>query len=355
MSVTLRDVARHAGVSMRTVSNVVNDFPYVAPATRARVKQAVAELGYRPNLAARHLRRGRSGMIALVLPELDVPYFAELTRLVIEAARRRDYAVIIDQTNGDLAEERQLILGERRAQLFDGLIISPLALTHEDLSQRGAGGPLVLLGEHIAGASFDHITIDNVAAARVATEHLITAERRRVAAIGHQAFVGGETGRYRTTGYQQALEHAGRTFDPDLLLPAARFHRADGAAAMAKLLALPEPPDAVFCYSDLLAFGAMRTVLSRGLRVPEDVAIVGFDGTEEGTYSTPTLTTVAPDKEEIAQLAVDTLLDRMATGGADRPPQQLPASYRLEVRESSATVSPTRPAARKAKQKARSR
>ncbi|MGH3502603.1 MAG: substrate-binding domain-containing protein [Nocardioidaceae bacterium] len=112
-----------------------------------------------------------------------------------------------------------------------------------------------------------------------------------------------------------------------------------GSEVMTRLLTLTEPPDAVFCYSDLLAFGAMRTVLSRGLRVPEDIAIVGFDGTEGGIYSTPTLSTVAPDKEEIAQLAVDTLLDRLDTGGAaDRPPVQVPASYRLEVRESSAAA-----------------
>lgn len=328
----MRDVARHAGVSVRTVSNVVNDFPYVAAATRARVQQSLAELGYRPNLAARHLRRGRSGMIGLVLPELDVPYFSELARLVIRAARERNYTIVIDQTDGDVEEERRLLLAEGRSHPFDGLIFSPLALTGADL-RRASHGPVVLLGEHIEAAPFDHIAIDNVAAARAAVEHLVATGRRRIAAIGDQPYFTGETAQYRTTGYRQALAAAGLPAEPDLLVRASHFHRADGAAAMARLLALPEPPDAVFCYNDLLAFGAMRAVLGRGLRVPGDVAVVGFDNTEEGRYTTPTLTTIAPDKERIATLAVETLLARL-DGDVD-PPRKLTPSFRLEVRESS--------------------
>lgn len=335
MAVTLRDVARHAGVSVRTVSNVVNDFPYVAAATRERVQQSLAELGYRPNLVARNLRRGRSGMIALVLPELDVPYFSELTRLIIEAARRRHHTVVVDQTDGDPDEERRLVLASGRDHMFDGLIFSPLALSGDDLRTRDeAGPPVVLLGEHIDAAPYDHIAIDNVAAARAATTHLIEVGRRRVAALGDQPFLSGETAQYRTAGYREAHAAAGRPVDPDLIVATPHFHRADGAEAMTTLLDLPDPPDAVFCYNDLLAFGAIRTLLSRGLRVPDDVAVVGFDGTEEGRYTTPTLTTVAPDKAQIAELAVDTLLARLA--GADMPVQKLTPPYRLEVRESTA-------------------
>lgn len=334
----MRDVARHAGVSVRTVSNVVNDFPYVAADTRARVQRSLAALGYRPNLAARHLRSGRSGMIGLVLPELDVPYFSELARLVIGAARERNYTIVIDQTDGDVEEERRLLLAEGRSNPFDGLIFSPLALTGDDLLQRTSHGPVVLLGEHIAAAPFDHIAIDNVAAARAAVEHLVAVGRRRIAAIGDQPYFSGETAQYRTMGYREALTAAGRPMDEDLLVRTPTFHRADGAAAMDRLLGLRDPPDAVFCYNDLLAFGAMRTVLSRGLRVPEDVAIVGFDNTEEGRYTTPTLTTIAPDKERIATLAVETLLARL--GGGDDPPRKLTPPFRLEVRESTSGSPP---------------
>jgi len=332
MSVTLRDVAQRAGVSTRTVSNVVNDFQHVSPTTRARVQEAVRELGYRPNLAARNLRRGRSGMIGLVLPELDVPYFGELTRLIIEEARRASYTVVIDQTDGDVEEERQLIGGGERSQLFDGLIFSPLAMSGEDLLQRSDTTPIVLLGEHLNVPPFDHIVIDNVAAARMATEHLISVGRRRIAAIGDQPFFSGETAQYRTQGYREALEAAGHRYDPELVIRTPRFHRAEGAAAMAALLTLPRPPDAVFCYNDLLAFGAMRTVLSHGLRVPDDVAIVGFDDIEEGRYTTPTLTTISPDKKQIAKLAVQALLRRL-DGTAGRPRTRL-ARFSLQVRES---------------------
>jgi DNA-binding LacI/PurR family transcriptional regulator len=336
MSVTLRDVARHAGVSTRTVSNVVNDFPHVAAATRERVQAAVRELGYRPNLAARNLRRGRSGMIGVVLPELDVPYFGELTRLIIEEARRASYIVVIDQTDGDIEEERALVLAGERSQLFDGLIFSPLSLSDDDLKHRTDGAPIVLLGEHIDKVPYDHILIDNVAAARAATEHLIAVGRRRIAAIGDQPFFSGETAQYRTRGYRQAIEAAGRSYEPELVVRTDRFHRSDGAAAMTTLLAGPNPPDAVFCYNDLLAFGAMRTVLSAGLRVPEDVAIVGFDDIEEGCYTTPTLTTISPDKKQIARLAVQALVRRLDGKGA-RPRTRL-ARFSLQVRESTAGV-----------------
>jgi DNA-binding LacI/PurR family transcriptional regulator len=240
--------------------------------------------------------------------------------------------VVIDQTDGDVDEERQLVLAGDRSQLFDGLIFSPLSLSAQDLQQRTDGAPIVLLGEHVDKVPFDHIVIDNVAAAMAATEHLIAVGRKRIAAIGDQPFFSGETAQYRTRGYRQAIEAAGRRYDPDLVIRADRFHRRDGAAAMATLLERKRPPDAVFCYNDLLAFGAMRTVLSAGLRVPADVAIVGFDDIEEGRYTTPTLTTISPDKGQIARLAVQALLRRL-DGKAGRPRTRL-ARFSLEVRES---------------------
>lgn len=332
MAVTMRDVARHAGVSVRTVSNVVNDFALVSDDTRARVRRALADLGYQPNLVARNLRQGRSGMIALVLPELGVPYFSELTGFVIDEAGRRGYTVIIDQTDGDPERERQLVLANERAALFDGLIFSPLALSAADLISRTSTTPVVLLGERVDGAAFDHIAIDNVAAARAATEHLIGIGRSRIAAIGDQPYETGETAQYRTQGYGEALNAAGRQVDPELVIPTPRFHRADGAEAMTRLLDRPDPPDAVFCYNDLLALGALRTLHSRGLKVPQDVAVAGFDDTEDGRFSTPTLTTIAPDKRRIAHLAVDRLFARL--GGDTGPPVTTITEFSLQIRES---------------------
>jgi DNA-binding LacI/PurR family transcriptional regulator len=162
-----------------------------------------------------------------------------------------------------------------------------------------------------------------------------------VAAVGDQPYDTGETAQLRTRGYRDAHAARGLAVDDSLIVATHRFHRSDGAAAMAALLDRPGgPPDAVFCYNDLLALGAVRTLLTRGLRIPEDVAVVGFDDIEAGRYNTPTLTTVSPDKAVIARLAVERLTARIAAGssGADPaqagPPAEFWAPHRLIVRES---------------------
>lgn len=332
----LRDVAERAGVSIRTVSNVVNGYAPVSDEKRARVEAAVAELGYRPNITARNLKSGRTGLLALVVPELDVPYFAELARAVITKAREHGYTVVIDQTDGEPERERELIMGDAIAAMFDGVILSPLALSQADLAQRDVAGtrPLVLLGERIADSAYDHVAIDNVEASRAATEHLLAIGRTRIAAMGDQPWASGETAQLRTRGYREAHEARERTVDESLIVTTRKFHFADGARAMTELLRHPDgPPDAVFCYNDLLALGAIRTLLAGGLRVPEDVAVVGFDDIEGGRYNTPSLTTISPDKATIASLAVDRLIARLAPG-ADREPAELWAPYELIVRES---------------------
>jgi DNA-binding LacI/PurR family transcriptional regulator len=319
-------------VSIRTVSNVVNGSAKVAQETRLRVQLVLDEMGYQPNAVARTLRNGRSGLIALVLPELDVPYFAELTRAVIERAARSGYTVVIDQTDGDPQRERDLVTRGNRAALFDGLIFSPIGLGDEDLADRPSKAPVVLLGERVHGHTFDHVVIDNISAARIAVQHLAGLGRRRIAAIGHQPDETRQTAQFRTRGYHEALAAAGLPAEERLMRPVQFFHRADGAAAMASLLALDDPPDAVFCYNDLLALGALREILRRGLRVPQDIALVGFDDIEDGRYATPSLTTISPDKAQIARLAVDLLLRRL--DGDETPPVELSADYSLVVRES---------------------
>lgn len=332
MAVTIYDVAEHAGCSPRTVSNVVNDLPIVAEATRIRVQRSIDALSYRPNLTARNLRRGRTGMIALGLPELGVPYFSELSGAVINEVVARSYTVIIEQTDGDPTRERELFAQAERAQLFDGLIFSPLGLSGGELAKMTGKTPVVLLGERKGRGPFDHVTIDNVAAARLAVDHLINLGRARIAAIGHQPYETGETAQLRTRGYRDAIESAGLRYNSRLVVPTVAFHRDAGAQAMEQLLALKKPPDAVFCYNDLLAAGALRTLLRRGLRVPEDVALVGFDDIEEGRFSTPTLTTISPNKHEIAATAVEQLFRRL--NGDTGEPVVHEASFRLEERES---------------------
>jgi LacI family transcriptional regulator, repressor for deo operon, udp, cdd, tsx, nupC, and nupG len=329
-AVTLRDVAREVGVSARTVSNVVNGFVHVSPEMRRRVQEACDRLGYRPNPTARSLRTGRTGLLAFVVPEIAIPYFAELAREVIGEARLAGYGVLIDQTDGSVERERELIESIAGRQLFDGIIFSPLAITGRDLG-KNISVPMVLIGEHVPDPQLDHVSIDNVAAARDATAHLIARGRRRIAAIG--AGARGETADLRTQGFVEAHEAAGLEVDPALLIQVPEFHREDGAHAMERLLALPERPDAVFCYNDLLALGAARRAMETKLRIPQDLAIIGFDDIEEGRYHTPSITTVAPNKRELARRAVAMLLRQVETPGAEQSHQLI--EHQLIVRESS--------------------
>jgi DNA-binding LacI/PurR family transcriptional regulator len=333
MVVRLRDVADLSGVSVKTVSNVVHGYVHVAPATRGRVQEALDELDYRPNLSARSLRRGRTGLIALAVPALDMPYFAELTRAVVDASTTRGWTVLVDQTDGLPKREREVVQG-LRGHLIDGLIISPMALGAQDLNRARGDVPLVLLGEKVSQGGVDHVAVDNVAAASDATAHLVELGRRRIAAIGYQDPDHASSGvaPQRSRGYEEALGRAGLAVDPDLTPVVDGYRRADGEAAMHLLLRARPAPDAVFCFNDLLALGALRALRARGLRVPRDVAVVGFDDIEDGRYSNPSLTTIAPDKNAIARLAVEMLESRIL--GDDPPAREETVDHSLVVRES---------------------
>lgn len=335
MAAKLKDVAARAGVSVRTVSNVVNNVPAVAPATRERVRRAIEELGYRPNLAARNLRQGRTGLIGLSIPEIHSPYFGELAGLLVEAAQERGWTVLIEQTGGRTERERRLAEGADGHSL-DGLITSPWSTSVEELRHRAGGLPLVVLGERDPHGVADHVAIDNVMAAREVTGHLLSLGRRRIAALGVQPHLSNGTAELRLRGLRRALADAGSPSDPALEMPVGSLHREEGLRAMDVLLDQAVRPDAVFCFSDELALGAIRAILRRGLRVPQDVAVAGFDDIEDGRYTTPTLTTIAPDKEQIATSALQCLADRVYGRLGDAPVRQVTARHRLVVRESTA-------------------
>lgn len=332
MTENLRGVAARAGVSVRTVSNVVSNFPGVAPGTRAAVQKVLDEVGYRPNLAARQLRRGRTGAIALIVPEIDSPYFSELAAAIVRRADARGWTVLIDQSAGDAERERRLVAGASN-HLVDGLIFSPWSLTPLELAERNNALPMVLLGERGAGGPIDHVAIDNVVAATEATEHLIGIGRRRIAVIGAQPHLANDTSRQRVLGYREALRRNARAPDKAIEIAVGSLHRSDGAQAMQQLLEGPAIPDAVFCCTDELALGALRRLADHRLRVPEDVALVGFDDIEDGRFSVPTLSTVSPDKNQIAQACLDRLDERLHE--PRRPSITTIAAHTLKVRQSS--------------------
>ena len=342
MAARLKDVAAAAGVSVKTVSNVVNGYPGVTRELRVRVEQALAELDYRPNLNARSLRTGRTGLIGMVVPRLDEPYFAELARWVVSAASNRGWTVLVDQTEGDPAREA-FVVGTDRPRMLDGVILSPLALDDDALHNRDPAVPLVLLGERVSpAAGADHVAIDNNAAARAATNHLLSTGRRAIGVIGNQRDQRWVTPRVRLQGFREAMSEAGVPVRDSLIGEVEVFHRHDGAAAVHRMFESGERPEALFCFNDLLAHGAVRALADLGVRVPDDVAVVGFDDDEQSSFSVPTLTSIAPDKSQLAKLAVTALAERVEAADP-LPPREILAPFELRVRESS-TVRRTAPA-----------
>ncbi len=334
MAVTMHDVAHLAGVSQRTVSNVINDYVHVRPETRERVQQAIASLHYRPNVSARSLRSGRTGLLALALPEIASPYFAELAEELQRCSRERGVTLLMDHTGGDRDHEL-LSLEGYRSSLIDGLILNPLAVTPQDLALSELGIPIVLLGERIDDSGFLHVSIDNVAAARTATEHLLQRGRRRIAVIGaprtDDVTAPGPSSR-RHEGFVAAMTAAGVEPVESLVVHTDRWTRPEGHASTSGLLDRSLAPDAVFCFNDALAVGALKALSDRGARVPDDVAVVGWDDVVEGQFTRPTLTTIAPDKAAIASAAMDGLLALIEHQPVDV--QEHHAPYSLNVRHS---------------------
>lgn len=317
-----------------TVSNVINGKTNVAPQTRTKVEKAINELGYRPNLSARNLARGRSGVVALGVPEIAIPYFAELARFIIDTAEQRGWTLLIEQTDARADREIEVLSGIR-PRLVDGLILFPSTLAPAEIAAHSDGTPLVLFGGQIGDPDTDHVVIDNRAAGRAATEHLISLGHKRIAVIGPLTESRLDMESPRLTGYRDALRAAGLPHRQDLVVHAPAYHRSDGADAMRTLLERPERPDAVFCFSDLLAVGAMRTALASGVRIPDDLAVVGFDDVEEAQFHTPTLTSVRPNKRRIADLVVQRLARQIDQGSAHRP-EVVFADYELLRRDSTA-------------------
>lgn len=334
MSITMHDVARAAGVSIKTVSNVVNDYPYIRAETRQRVLDAIETLGYRPNLSARGLRSGRTGVISLIIPDLRNAYFAELADAVMRAAAAQSLSVIIEQS-GDTRESELALLSGPRMQMVDGVLYSVLALDESDVHLLDqVQVPMVLLGERIFHGPTDHVTMRNTEGSKAATEHLISLGRRRIVALGaHRGEVIGSAG-LRLSGYREALDEAGIPFDERLVSEVGGWFRSGGAEAMRSLLASGVDFDGVVAFNDSMALGGMRVMQEAGIRVPHDVAVIGFDDIDETRYTLPTLSTINPGREEIARVAVSYLLERIAQPGVSIPPREYLSDFQLLARES---------------------
>lgn len=332
MAVTMNDVARAAGVSLKTVSNVLNDYEFIRPATKQKVIDAIAELGYETNLTARSLRSGKTRMLGLVLSDLSAPYYAELASRLMTVASKRGYRVIVEQSGAEAGNELGALQGPLR-QLTDGLLFTPVAMDADAVASHRGSKPVVMLGEHIVDPRFDLVTMKNEEAAQAITAHLLAGGRRRIAVLGATAAQSAGSSGLRLNGYRKALDDAGVPFDPGLVAPC-EWRRDAGAAAVAGLLEGGVRFDAVFGLNDVLALGAMHELLIRGVDVPGSVAVAGFDDIEEARFASPPLTTVSPGMNEIAEKSIGLLIDRIEGLEPAADGVHVEAGFALRIRES---------------------
>jgi LacI family repressor for deo operon, udp, cdd, tsx, nupC, and nupG len=324
----MQDVAEHAGVSVRTVSNVVNNYVYVSPEMRERVQASLDQLEYKMDYVARGLRSGRTGMVALVIPQLAEPYFAQLAQAVIRAAAHRGLSVLIEATEDDAETEKRIMKGAL-ATVADGVLLSASQATIEDPPDV----PLVLLGEHTATPYGDHVGIDNVAASRTVVRHLLSQGCRVLAALGVND---SDTAVLRLRGFHEELDAWGIGAAPRLELATSDWSPRGGYEAVARLLSADRRalPEAVFAFNDSLAFGTLRVLRENGVDVPGQVAVAGIDDLVQSAFMDPPLTSLAPDLGEIAESALSALTLQIEGKSGRREYRRKLTSFELKVRES---------------------
>lgn len=330
--VTITEIAREAGVSVPTVSRVVNGRSDVAPGTRARVEDLLHRHGYRRRPAA--TSRARAALLDLVFNDLDSPWAVEIIRGVEEVAHAAGIGTVVSAIHNRSGDARQWMTN-LRARASDGVVLVTSVLEpvlHEEL--RRLGVPLVVI-DPAGSPALDVPTVGatNWAGGMAATEHLLRLGHRRI------GFVAGPPrllcSRARLDGYRAALDRAGIAVDASLIVPG-DFYQESGFTGCNALLDLAEPPTALFAASDQMAMGAVEALRRRGLRVPEDMSVVGFDDLPEVRWSAPPLTTVRQPLAEMGKLAVRTILKLTRGEELDSPRVEL--ATELVVRSSTAPV-----------------
>jgi LacI family transcriptional regulator len=308
-AVTIRDVAQLAGVSTATVSKILNDAPHVSAETRERVQAAIEKLNFRPNTIARSLKKSRTLTLGMITDDIEGVFTMSLMRGVEEAAHVQGFSVFLCNSFGDPAREKAH-LDALLAKQVDGIVL----LSGYRVRERGAPAspvdvPVVYLYQYTWDIPALSFIPDDEGGGYLATQHLIQAGRQRIAMINGPSKY--EATHARLQGYQRALAEAGRTFDP-AFVRVGKWHENSGYALAHELMALPTPPDAIFCASDSIAIGALDALRERQLNIPEQVAVIGFDNRPAAAYQRPPLTTIALPLVELGKMAGEALMSEIS-------------------------------------------
>jgi len=329
LTTTIKDVARELGMSVATVSRALSRPELLRSETRERVMSVVDRLGYRPNLLARGLRRGQTRAILLVVPNLS-PFFLEIFAGAEEVTRQADFALLLGNSNGD-AEKEQACFDQVASGRADGIILLTGLAPAAYAVGRQPLPPLVTVLERLPNRAVPVIRTDHHAGALEATRHLIDLGHRRIAHIAGSKQAP-STAR-RVDGYREALQTAGLPAPQELIYPG-DFTMPSGSAGMQQLLSLDEPPTAVLCGNDEMAFGAIRALHKVKLTVPDDMSIVGFDDLNMAAFYNPPLTTVHIARHELGRRAALELIEQLE--GRDVA-HEIVLPTRLVIRESTAS------------------
>lgn len=330
--VTMLQIARRAGVSLGTVSHVVNGKVPVRDPLRSRVEEAIRELGYQPSPLARGLRTNSTNIIGMIVPDITNPFFPAVVRGAEDVTYRHQYHLVLCNTDNEANKERSYFQGLDRF-LPAGLIVIPSE--NVDLA-RLTSRPVVCVDRKIsANWAGDTITVDNERGGLMATRHLLELGHRRIGIITGPLLFGSSN--ERLAGYQRAMRKAGIDARSEWIQQC-QFTREAGRAATLRLLGMLPRPTAIFAASDQIALGVLSALKERGLRCPENLSLVGFDGLEITEFTLPALTTVYQPGYQLGAMAATVLIDRIHN--PKRKAQQVTLEVELRIRDSSARISP---------------
>lgn len=326
--VKIKDVADAAGVSTATVSRVLANKPHVRPEVKQRVMDVVQALDYRPNRVARSLRANVSSVIALIVSDIENPFFQQVSRAVEDAAHKQGYSVMLCNTDENPQKEKmylQLLYDENVA----GIILSPTRQTADDFTETARLKiPMVVIDRRVSNFDVDNILIDNVQAAQIIVTHLIEHGYKRIGAIFG---VGSTTGRERRAGYLQALKERGIKISNELV-KYANAREEDGFETVMKLLKLSPPPDAIFTSNSLLAAGALLALRESKVAIPQQIAFASFDETTWARLVDPAITVIKQPTYEIGRTSVELLLKRIED--PTRSNREVTLTSKLIIRQS---------------------